>query len=109
MKWNVGAKIGAGFLLALLILFVMGILVYRNTQSLVVIFEMRRRSFLAVQSAERVLSLVKDAETGQRGYVITGQDRYLEPHEIALNSIDEQLKTLRELISADVDQQQRFE
>src|SRR5580765_974694 len=29
---------------------------------------------------DNVLSLVKDAETGQRGYVITGKPEYLEPY-----------------------------
>jgi CHASE3 domain sensor protein len=40
----------------------------------------RARHTLAVRNqTETVLSLVKDAETGQRGYVITGDPTYLAP------------------------------
>ena len=32
---------------------------------------------------QRVFSMLQDAETGQRGYLLTGQDRYLRPYEAA--------------------------
>ncbi|MGZ5084176.1 MAG: CHASE3 domain-containing protein, partial [Usitatibacter sp.] len=32
---------------------------------------------------EKVLSDAKDAETGQRGYLLTGNPRYLEPYDTA--------------------------
>ncbi|MCU1295267.1 MAG: hypothetical protein JWP08_4117, partial [Bryobacterales bacterium] len=38
-----------------------------------------------------VLSTITDAETGQRGYLLTGQPRYLSPYEKALKVIDGQL------------------
>jgi signal transduction histidine kinase/DNA-binding response OmpR family regulator/CHASE3 domain sensor protein len=41
-----------------------------------------------------VLTLVKDAETGQRGYVLTGDDRYLEPYMAARAALDERLAVL---------------
>lgn len=45
-----------------------------------------------VQSIDGILSNLKDAETGQRGYLLTGDDRYLEPyirsHDVVLGSID---------------------
>ena len=34
-----------------------------------------------VIATERLLSGLKDVETGQRGFVITGQEQYLEPYE----------------------------
>jgi PAS domain S-box-containing protein len=48
---------------------------------------------------EEVLSTLKDAETGQRGYLLTGDQRYLEPHEQALARIPGQLAQLRQLIA----------
>ena len=35
---------------------------------------------IRIASAERLLSGLKDLETGERGYVITGEDAYLEPY-----------------------------
>ena len=63
-----------------------------------------RRSSLAVShtrdvilALERIISFAKDAETGQRGYLITGENRYLEPYRSAVGAIDEQLKLLEDL------------
>lgn len=43
----------------------------------------------------RVLQLVLDAETGSRGYLLTGDPRYLEPYNAAVAEIGEQLEMLR--------------
>jgi two-component system sensor histidine kinase/response regulator len=43
---------------------------------------------------EAVLSTMKDAETGQRGFVMTGRDEYLEPYLSALESIEETVNAI---------------
>ena len=48
--------------------------------------EMRRYDQL-VQHANEILSDLKDAETGQRGYLLTGKDSYLEPYRQSLSRI----------------------
>ena len=49
----------------------------------------RNRAFL-----NRVLQRMLDAETGSRGYLLTGDPRYLEPYNAAVASIGELLDTL---------------
>ncbi|MGX9981570.1 response regulator [Methylobacterium fujisawaense] len=44
--------------------------------------------------SERVLSTMKDLETGLRGYVLTGQEEYLEPYKGALGRLDGELVAL---------------
>ncbi|HEX8949306.1 MAG TPA: CHASE3 domain-containing protein [Dissulfurispiraceae bacterium] len=61
-----------------------------------------------LERLESVLSLLKDAETGQRGYIITGDDRYLEPYHAAVREIDRRIGELRELTSDNPAQQQRL-
>src|SRR5215210_423171 len=97
MKWNVGAKIGAGFLLAMMLLLGLGLITYRNTVALANSSEQRRQNFLALQSSAQLLSLLKDGETGPRGYLLTGQDRYLEPYEAGAEKIRYELEPLRKL------------
>jgi PAS domain S-box-containing protein len=46
-----------------------------------------------------VESLLKDAETGQRGYLYTGEARYLEPYNTAVQQIDSRITTLAELVT----------
>ena len=43
---------------------------------------------------ERVLSSVKDLETSQRGYLLTGDDTYLAPYDAAIQRLDPELEAL---------------
>jgi signal transduction histidine kinase len=47
----------------------------------------------------KLLQHVLDAETGQRGYLLTGDARYLEPYNTAVADIDQTLDTLRQLFT----------
>ena len=50
----------------------------------------------AIQQAELLLSHLKDVETGQRGYLLTGQESYLEPYTKALAVVGQDLGELAE-------------
>src|SRR5262249_50670643 len=56
-----------------------------------------------------VTSLLKDAETGQRGYIITGDDAYLEPYQTGSSNVHGVLKELRELTADNPNQQKRLD
>src|ERR1700724_2860428 len=60
-----------------------------DTQALAVF----RREMIA--QSEQLLSTLKDAETGQRGFVITGDEKYLEPYNTALARLPEELASLK--------------
>jgi len=50
---------------------------------------------------DNVLTLAKDAESGQRGYVITGRPEYLIPYRTAVGTIGAQLDALARLVAGD--------
>jgi diguanylate cyclase (GGDEF)-like protein/PAS domain S-box-containing protein len=57
---------------------------------------------LAVQSAiNGTLSLLKDSETGQRGYILTADDHFLEPYRSALRDIPSLYRQLEQVTSSD--------
>ena len=70
---------------------------------------LRTRSFLVLDKAEKLLSAIKDAETGQRGYLITGNKDYLEPFFNSNKTISSTLSELRSLTTDNADQQHRLE
>ena len=43
--------------------------------------------------------IILDAETGQRGYLLTGDERYLEPYTNAVNQVNQQLDLLRQIFT----------
>lgn len=57
-------------------------------------YEVRR------QARELILAIV-DAETGQRGYLITQEPRYLEPYQRATATLDQTYTTLVDLVGSD--------
>ncbi len=64
----------------------------------------------SVQSTTEALSTLKDAETGQRGYLLTQDKKYLDPYDSATRTIGAQIASLqswsakRPEIKPDVDQ-----
>jgi len=59
------------------------------------------------EETEVFLSLLKDAETGQRGFVITGDRQYLAPYDAAQAWVGRQLERLRGLTGEMPDQHAR--
>lgn len=57
-----------------------------------------RRTQLAQNLIERLYRLTVDAETGQRGYLLTGDRTYLVPYHDALLQSKQQLEEVRELV-----------
>lgn len=107
--WTFGRKIGAGFSLAFALLAIIGIVAHRSITSLVDTSRLATHSHEVEEHVADLLSLLKDAETGQRGFVITGEDSYLEPYRNALVGIPPALKQLRELTGDNVNQQKRID
>jgi signal transduction histidine kinase len=56
-------------------------------------------SWQVVHQVERVLGSAVDAETGERGYLISGSDSYLEPYTIARRDLPGELDHLYSLIA----------
>jgi signal transduction histidine kinase len=54
----------------------------------------------------RVLGLVQSAETGQRGYLLTGRDNYLAPYDDAMRELPPALERMADLVRDDRQEQQ---
>jgi methyl-accepting chemotaxis protein len=108
MTWSIGKKIGGGFALALALLTIVGGVSYYSTIKLMDSAEWVRHTHEVLNALDEALSAVKDGETGQRGYVITGEPRYLEPFQGARAIADQKLRHLRELTADNPSQQQRL-
>lgn len=63
-------------------------------------------TYQILENIEALLSELKDAETGQRGYVITGEASFLAPYQTARSTIRSEIQTLRQLTAGNSRQQQ---
>ncbi len=57
------------------------------------------RSIDRLRAISKLLSIVQDAETGQRGFLITGDEQYLKPYDAALDKIIETRRRLNTLVA----------
>ena len=63
----------------------------------------------AIQQLEALHSELKDAETGQRGFLLTGAERYLEPYTDARAALAGAFAPLRQQIGDDATQNRRID
>ncbi|KXS31601.1 MAG: Methyl-accepting chemotaxis sensory transducer [Candidatus Gallionella acididurans] len=109
MKWNIGTKIGAGYALALSMLVILGMISYRNTTGFIEAAQLKVHTYQVLENLAGVLSALKDAETGQRGYIIVGEERYLQPYQTGTAAVNKALLNLRHLTEDNPTQQHRLD
>jgi PAS domain S-box-containing protein len=106
---SIGAKIGAGFAVGLVIIVAIGASAYVSTQRLIEANRLVMHTHVVLESLEHVLSVLREAETGQRGFILTGEDRYLEPYNAATDEIQHDIDALGVLTRDSTAQQQCLE
>jgi CheY-like chemotaxis protein/CHASE3 domain sensor protein len=62
-----------------------------------------------MEQLQAILSTLQDAETGQRGFVLTGDEDYLEPYNNAKVALPGEFKSARPLIEGNLEQQRRLD
>ena len=87
---NVGLPLGVGVLSA--VLFVVMI------SYLISVIQWLQHTDRVISNAHEVVKLTVDLETGMRGYLITGDEHFLDPYEVAKPQIIAQLRGLQALV-----------
>ncbi|MFN6463968.1 MAG: sensor histidine kinase [Nostoc sp. DedVER02] len=109
MEWAIYKRNTGSFVIAVTIMAGVGVISYLS------LLQYRENAQWVIHTREvlektkEVMSQIKDAESGQRGYLLTGKERYLEPYRTAAGEIVQKLKTLRQLTADNPDQQQRLD
>ncbi|MDP2035394.1 MAG: CHASE3 domain-containing protein [Polaromonas sp.] len=97
MRWFAIPKMAISLPLAV---FAAAILIFINEAG----FRLSTQATTSIEAAQETRSVVNrllqhmlDAETGQRGYLLTGDPKYLEPYDVATAEINQTLDALRRL------------
>src|SRR3954447_16694333 len=107
MHWSIGTKIGINFAVVMAAVVVVGTISHQSTTQLVESGKWVAHTHQVLSEIEGLLSALKDAEVGQRGYLVTGDETYLEPYLSSRASIDQCLRDVRQLTSDNPVQQSR--
>jgi PAS domain S-box-containing protein len=110
MQWKIERQVVfCGFALAAAILAFAGWESYRNTVRFSEASEWQKHTYEVLRNIEGLLAGLVDAETGQRGYLLTGEETYLEPYHVAIKSINRTIGDLRSLTFDNPNQQKRIQ
>jgi signal transduction histidine kinase/ActR/RegA family two-component response regulator len=101
VRWTVSRLLTFSYVLVIAVLVLLGASAYLRIGSLLEERVPVESSHATIAGLDELTELVMDAERGQRGYLITGEDRYLEPYERALKSIDSTFTRLQRMTAAD--------
>lgn len=61
-----------------------------------------------IRNTDEILAYLEDAESAQRGYILTGQGTYLEPYQAAVAKLPSALSALQRLTADNSSQQERL-
>ena len=95
---SIGMKISGGFALALAALMLIGLVSYRNTTRLIASSDQVTFTYKILGDLDGLIQEMTNVETGERGYVITGEESFLEPYNSGIEQVSGVLTRLRELV-----------
>jgi methyl-accepting chemotaxis protein len=107
-SWTFGKKIAAGFALSIVLMATIGVVAYRSINTLSTTSQMVTHTHHVLELLDDVFNVLQDAEIGMRGYVITGDENFLEPYQNAETKIVTVVNDLRTLIADNPAQQKRL-
>ena len=98
---TLGPRLVAGGALLVVLLLVNVVTRDRNTRALYRNTEAVAQTHAVIHALDRVLTSVVDAETGERGFLITEQASYLEPYNASVAELGGEMTHLGALVAAD--------
>jgi signal transduction histidine kinase len=101
MKLNLRKKIYTGFFIASVLIGLLSYFYLKSNRDFIQSSEAVHLSTMKLRQLERVLSLLKDAETGERGYIITQKEPFLQPYDAATQGLDNETNQLKQMIGND--------
>ncbi|MGH7537028.1 MAG: response regulator [Gemmatimonadales bacterium] len=101
MSTSLRRTVMVGLGAALGILLIIGGVSYRSVSGFLAAADERRHSYEVRDGLSDVLRHLQDAETGQRGYLLTGEASYLQPYLEGVAGFARDMGNLRRLAAAD--------
>ncbi|MEO7044627.1 MAG: CHASE3 domain-containing protein, partial [Ferruginibacter sp.] len=98
-----------GFGIAISILIISSVISYMSISNLLQSAALVRNTNDVVRSTNQVLSTLKDAETGQRGFLLTGADEFLAPYNGSHDSVNSLIAHIKAITAGNAEQQKSID
>ena len=107
--WWARVPISVGLSAVVLLMIALGALSYDSAEQLKNARNKVEHTYQVLLGLETFVSTLKDAETGQRGYLLTGRPVYLTPFHSARAQISKEVQVFRGLVHDNPEQMARFD
>lgn len=107
-EWTLGRRLAAGFMFAGAVLLVIAVVAYRSTTGLIENDRLVEHTYQVKNEFSNLLSSVEKVQTGQRGYLISGEEYFLDDYRSGLAMAKPTLERLVKLTSDNASQQRRL-
>ena len=109
MLWHLDNRSAlTGLVASTLLMLLVGWESYRSNARISEASDSRKHGHEILMAISDVEGRLVDAETGQRGYLLTGDQVYLEPYRKAVVGLDKTLSGLKNLVTGNSDQQKQL-
>jgi methyl-accepting chemotaxis protein len=109
MRLTIARKLGLASVLPVLFLFALGLLSLRTISKLVETGAWVTHTHEVLEQSDRLLSSLKDIESGARGFAMTGEPTFLQPYAKAKAIIPSQFVELRRRVANGPNQPRRLD
>lgn len=110
MKWKRENKLSTiGFFSSLVLIIFLSVFSYLNFKKNNENVKRLRHTYIVLQTSKELLSTIKDAETANRGYILTKNLSFLTPLNNSVSKKDSLLNRISYLCSDNKDQQQKIQ
>ena len=108
-RWGLDPRVVIALAAAVVLLLAVGLASIREQRRTMEAGDSVRHTIRVLEQITLMLQRASDAESGQRGYVLTGDPSYLKPYHAAIADLPQDFDDLRKLTSDNLSQQTRFE
>ncbi len=98
-----------GYAISLLLLIVSSVASYRSIQNLLSSQRAVAQTDRVILKLENIISILKDAETGERGFLLTNDEQFLDPYNGAFDKADRAVDEVKNLMADNLPQQESLE
>jgi CheY-like chemotaxis protein/signal transduction histidine kinase/CHASE3 domain sensor protein len=98
-----------GFLLAVVAVAIIALLSYQSLQTTTATAANLTQTVEVLGRLESLLSTLIDAETGQRGFLLTGEESYLAPYTDGKDALPDEIRSMRALLVNRPEQRRRLD
>src|SRR6185437_584102 len=101
LKLSFRQQVLTGFVISLFLVFYAFYFSYTSIDKLLENEKLIEYTESVIRAANRVQALILDSETGQRGYIASGEKKFLDPYNKSILLVPSTLAALKELVAND--------